>query len=121
MTYQSEFNFSGAQLRDAGISLAAEHAEQVSLGWNERAYELLIKFLQDNKRFMAEEVRSYASEIDFELPPHARAWGGIIRKAACKYIIIKTSIQPVRNAKAHCANAGMWERNDERMIEMGLL
>ncbi|MFT3679463.1 MAG: hypothetical protein QM791_04270 [Ferruginibacter sp.] len=121
MSYQQLFDFTGPQLRDAGIRLAAESAEQLNPGWNERAYDLLIKFLKENKRFMAEDVRSYAEKQNFEMPPSARAWGGIINKAARQYIIIKTGIKPVKNPKAHCANAAMWERNDERMIDMKLI
>ena len=70
---------------------------------------------------MGEDLRSYAAEVDFDLPPHARAWGSIIQRAAKEYLIIKISTGSVKNPKAHMANAAIWERNDERMIENGLM
>ena len=119
---QATFDFTGDQLKRAGMSLAQEHADAVTPGWSELAYKFLInKFLPLHKRFMAEDVRSYAAQVDFTLPPHARAWGGVIAKAAKEYLIIKTSIRPVKNPKAHCANAALWERNDERLIELNIL
>jgi hypothetical protein len=125
MTYvQMDFMsaFTQAQsLQQAGTQQAVDHANAVSPKWSERAYQLLIDFLQHHKRFMGEDVRSYAAEQDFDLPPSARAWGGIIQRASKEYLIIKIGIQQVKNPKAHLANAAVWERNDERLIEMGLM
>lgn len=118
---QTQFDFSGAQLRDAGIETAIKHADQSSDKWSDRAYQLLIQFLLFKKRFMAEEVRTYANELDFDTPQSARAWGGVISRAAREFLIIKVGICQVKNPKAHMANAAMWERNDERMIENGLM
>ena len=105
----------------AGTQTAVDHANAVHDKWSERAYQFLLKFLQREKRFMGEDVRAAAAEQDFDLPPSARAWGGVIQRAAKEYIIIKIGIQQVKNKKAHLANAAVWERNDERMIEMGIL
>lgn len=117
--YQSEFNFTGEQLRDAGIRLAVDHANQVHEKWSDKAYAFLLeKFLPHHKRFMTEELRSFAAEIDFPLPPHARAWGGVIHKASRDFIIISLGTRKVKNAKAHRANAEFWERNDERLFEL---
>lgn len=119
--YQSEFNFSGEQLKNAGMQLAVDHANAVEPSWSDRAYDFLVyQFLPYHKRFMAEEVRSYAAMADFPLPPSARAWGGVVNRAAKQFIIIKIGIKPVENPKAHQANATYWERNDERMIELDL-
>lgn len=117
-----EFNFSGESLRDAGIKKAVDHAESECPGWAGMAYKFFTEqFLPKHKRFMGEDVRAYAAILDFQLPPHARAWGGIIAKAAKEFLIIKIGLNSVKNPKAHCANATVWERNDERMIENGLL
>jgi hypothetical protein len=105
----------------AGTQRAIDHADAVHEKWSERAYKLLIEYLQEKKRFMGEDVRAYAAEKGFDLPPSARAWGGVIQRAAKEYVIIKIGIGTVKNPKAHLANAAIWERNDERMIEMGLL
>lgn len=125
MTYV-QMNFMDAftkaqHLQQEGTRQAIEHANEVSPKWSERAYQLLIDFLQHNKRFMGEDVRSYAAQRDFDLPPSARAWGGVIKRAAKEFLIIKIGIQQVKNPNAHLANAAVWERNDERLIEMGLM
>lgn len=97
--------------RDAGINRATDHAEAINPGWNEMAYNLLKRFLSvHHGPFMAEELRSYAAQIDFPLPPHARAWGGIMARAAKSGIIERVGLGPVSNVKAHCANATIWRK-----------
>lgn len=101
--------YEGRQNRDAGIAKAVGHAEKNNPGWSNKAYALLKKFLNSHVgSFQAEELRSYAAVEDFELPPSARAWGGIIQKAARERLIKKIDIKPVSNPKANCANAGVW-------------
>jgi len=97
--------------RDNGIKRAADHADRVSDGWSDRAYQFLLKFLGNhNGPFMAEEVRSAAALMDFELPPSARAWGSVVLKAAKAGIIERIGIQKVKNKNAHCANATVWRQ-----------
>jgi hypothetical protein len=102
----------GRKLRDLGIEKAVMHAEQETAQWSEKAYEFLVnKFLMNhNGTFMAEEVRSAAAMLDFPLPPSARAWGGVIARAAHNKIIEKCGITKVKNKKAHCANAAVWRQ-----------
>jgi len=102
----------GCLNRDAGIDKAVTHADNEIPDWSRKAYMFLIdKYLKNNDgEFQCEDVRSYAALVDFPLPPHARAWGGIIAKAAKDGFIQHTGIGPVRNAKAHRANAAIWIR-----------
>ncbi len=101
----------GKDTRDAGIKKAVEHADEAVPGWSEKGYQLLLVFLsKHNGPFMAEEVRSYAALIDFPLPPHARAWGGVIARAAKAGIITRVGYSKVKNVKAHCANAAVWKQ-----------
>ena len=66
---QATFDFTGEQLKRAGMDLAQEHADAVTPGWSELAYQFLVnQFLPLHKRFMAEDVRSYAAQVDFTLP-----------------------------------------------------
>ena len=117
--FQSEFNFDGPTLRDAGMQMATDHADAVHERWSEKAYDFLKqKFLPEYKRFMTEDLRAYAAIHDFPLPPSARAWGGEVIRVAKENLIIKIKIQPVKNAKAHCANAAVWERNDEKLFNL---
>lgn len=100
------------QNRDEGIKKAVSHANKENRDWSSKAYIFFIdKFLKENNgNFKAEDVRSYAALVDFPLPPSARAWGGIMMKARKDGFIELVGIGPVRNAKAHRANAGTWIR-----------
>lgn len=102
----------GRQNRDAGIKAAVTHADNEIFRWSEKGYRFLIeKFLQEhNGNFMCEDVRSFAAQEDFELPPNSRAWGGVMMKAKKDGWIEKVGLGPVRNTKAHLANAGIWIR-----------
>lgn len=106
---ENEFGFTGEQLRNAGMQLAIEHAEAKDSKWPEKAYQVLMTYIKGNKNFMTEEFRDYALKIGFTMPPHARAWGGIINRAAREGLIVKIAVQAVKNPKAHCANAAVWE------------
>lgn len=101
----------------AGMNKAVAHANQVNEGWEQKAREFIInKFLPLHKRFMTEELRAFATENGFEMPPHARAWGGIIKGIANDFLIISLGFQKVKNTKAHRTPATLWERNDERLF-----
>jgi hypothetical protein len=104
--------------RDNGIKAAVDHADRVSEGWSDKAYQFLLKFLNNhNGPFMAEEIRSAAALMDFELPPSARAWGAVVLKAAKAGIIERVGIQKVKNKTAHCANATVWQQARKRVSD----
>jgi hypothetical protein len=108
MTLQLDI-FESNAARDKGIKKAVDHADDVNENWAEGAYQFLLKFLSIHiGSFMAEEVRSYAALMDFPLPPSARAWGGVIAKAAREGLIEGRGYAPVRNVKAHRTPARVW-------------
>src|SRR5579862_3887558 len=77
-----------ARRRDDGIARALTHAESVRMGWNMAADELLLRFLGTVQGgFLAEQFVAYAEKGAFPPPPDARAWGGVIRRAAIAGII----------------------------------
>jgi hypothetical protein len=103
--------FTGSQARDEGMNRAVDHANRVVEDWSERAYTELQNFLRSNPgEFMCEDFRGWCAMIDFPLPPHARAFGGVIARAARAGLIKKAGIGQVKNVKAHCANANVWRR-----------
>jgi|SRR5690625_1520915 len=108
---QANLPFTGRELRDAGISLAIEHADEKINNWPEIAYNALQVFVAQNpvKRFMAEDVRNYAYDcLAIPYPPHCRAWGGIMARAARNGLIKKIGIAPVKTPSNHMANASVW-------------
>lgn len=99
----------GEQLRDKGIERAITHANQIDIGWSEKAFSFLIQYLQTAAEFMVEDVRK-ASEGIVPAPPSLRAWGGVIRRAAFAGLIKKIGFKNVINAKAHCTPASVWAK-----------
>jgi hypothetical protein len=103
--------FEAREARDQGINRAVMHADETIPDWSSKAYGLLLQFLSIHVGpFMTEEVRTYAAQIDFPLPPHARAWGGVMLRAVKAGIIQQAGTAKVKNVKAHCANAAIWRQ-----------
>lgn len=103
---------SGPQLRDIGIKTAVEHADAVYEKWSEAAYAVLLKYIArygSGKQFMGEQVRIYADVMGLPQPLSLRAWGGVMQRAFKEGLIKQVGTAKVLNAKAHCANAAMWE------------
>ena len=101
--------FKSAAARDSGMKRATDHADSVNAGWSDEAYKLLKQFVKDQYgEFQAEDLRSYAALIDFPLPPHNRAWGSIMVRGARAGIIKRVGYAPVKNVRAHRANATVW-------------
>lgn len=102
--------FSGVDLRDVGINNALNHANTVYENWQEKAYHFLLNYTKKNNEFMAEDVR-LASNGVIPDPPSNRAWGGIFVKAAKAGLISRKGFRNVKNAKAHCTPATLWQVN----------
>ena len=100
--------FSGTELRDNGIAQAMENADAQVNEWTFEAYQFLLHYSKSNKEFMAEDVR-LASEGIIDEPPSKRAWGGIIVRAVKSGLIKRKGFMNVKNAKAHCTPATLWE------------
>ncbi len=98
----------GAELRDAGIEQATENAENAAPGWADQALDYVKWFAKQGYEFRAEHVRDYATKQGLPNPPHARAWGGVIRRAATLGLIHRTGFASCSNPGAHCAPVGVW-------------
>lgn len=102
---------SGREARNAGMQEALSHAVAVQEDWAEQAYNALQVFIgtRGRKTFMAEDVRAHAYDVlAVPYPPHERAWGAIIAKAARQGLIKRVGIAPVETASSHMANASVW-------------
>lgn len=99
----------GAKLRDEGILKAVTHADKVKDNWSGDAIEMLKEFIRINPgEFMCEDFRSYCAVIDFPLPPHARAFGHVIRKAGDMGIIEFIRYDKAKNPKCHRTPVSVW-------------
>lgn len=102
--------FSGETLRDEGIETSITHADSIIENWQQTAYQFLLRYVRENKnsKFMAEDIRN-SSDGWVPEPPNNRAWGGIIVRAAKAGIIKRIGYKKVKNTKAHCTPAAIWE------------
>jgi hypothetical protein len=107
---QSEFDFSGEDLRDRGMQQAVDHADEVKGGWSTLALTFVEHYAMNNPTFSGEKVRAAAAGIVPE-PPHLRAWGGVMMKAAKMGMIRKCGYVQVDNPLAHKATAALWKSN----------
>ena len=105
---ESQLNlFEGRKLRDEGIERAEEHANK-NYTWSDFAFSFLEGYICFHKRFMAEDVRVASSGI-VPSPPSKRAWGAVFVKAVKLNLIRRVGYQSVKNPKAHCTPATIWE------------
>lgn len=104
--------FTAKDLKQAGIQVAADHADQVHPGWQDEAIKNLKVFLLwNNSPFMCETFRAFAEEeCQLSPPPHARAYGAVMQRAKREGLIEHAGIGQVSNPKAHMANASFWRK-----------
>ena len=107
---QAELNFRGEDLRDRGMQQAIDHADEVVDGWSAIALKFVTHYALNNRTFSGEQVR-IASRGVVPAPPHLRAWGGVMMKAAKMAIIRKCGYVQVDNPLAHKATAALWKSN----------
>ena len=100
--------FKGNKLRDLGINQASENADDKYEEWSNLAYEYLLQYIKQNKRFMAEEIRVSSVGVIPD-PPSNRAWGAIIVRAKKAGLIKSVGTAGVKNPKAHRAICNIWE------------
>jgi hypothetical protein len=101
--------FTGTQLRDIGMKMATDHADEKSEAWTDKAYRLLEQFANTKGEFTCEEFRAWA-RYKIDSPPSLRAFGGIIHRAAHNELIEQVGTVRVKNPKAHRANAALWRK-----------
>jgi hypothetical protein len=97
-----------SELTNEGINRAVEHADDENLGWSQRAFLFLLRYMCDKRTFMTEEVREAAKHLIPD-PPSQRAWGGIVRRAVTGGFVKKIGFKPVSNPKAHQTPASVWQ------------
>lgn len=100
------------QARDAGIKQAVQHAEEVHLGWTDKAVEAIRTYARCVKArgetFTAEKIRGSIIGLCVPAPPHARAWGGAILRAQREGIIIKVGVAYSQAPHCHTSMVTEW-------------
>jgi hypothetical protein len=99
--------------RDKGILQALTSAETVCEDWADKAYNMLVDWLQgwpSGFRFQIEEFRKIAQIRGLPDPMHNRAFGGIAVRARNAGLIKSNGLKPTTSIKSHRANANEWEK-----------
>lgn len=104
---QPELPFTGDQLRDRGMMMAEEHANEISEAWSELCYKLLLQYASTVREFQCEDFRAWCKG-KLPDPPSLRAYGSVVRQAAVNRVIETLGTAKVSNPKAHRANAAVW-------------
>lgn len=94
--------------RDNGIQQSLDSANSAVKNWSDIAYGFLLGYADSHTEFMIEDMRN-ASVGFVPEPPSKRAWGGIAVRASKNKIIKRKGFQNVKNVKAHCTPATLWE------------
>jgi hypothetical protein len=98
------------EARDKGIKRAVEHADKVHDRWSEKCYGLFKDFINEQHApFQTETFRHSIAGL-LEEPPHKRAFGAIVVRAAREGLIKRVGSAPVSNIKAHMALANVWQK-----------
>lgn len=92
--------------REAGMKLAADHAEENCRGWGDRAYAFLVEFAKKYDSFISEDVSDASKAADFPQPTTDRAWGQVYRRAIKNDIIIQVGTG--RSRRRHSSLCPRW-------------
>jgi len=109
---QLKLNFSGEELKEAGMALAIESADKAAEKWSEQAYALLLDYIRlhgAGHTFQAEAARQHIHAKGLPLPPSNRAIGSLMVKLKNAGLIRSLGTAPVKNPRAHQANANVWQ------------
>jgi len=103
----------GERRKNIGMEEAADHAEEESPQWKQRAFNLLVRYLSEYPKphqFQAEDFRNWCEMGKFiQEPPSKRAYGSIVLRAAKQGLIKKIGHATVKNVTAHRCFATLWE------------
>lgn len=98
------------EARDKGIKRAVENADRVCDNWSARCYGLFKDFINAQRAPFQTETFRHSIAGMIEEPPHARAFGAIVVRAAREGLIKCVGSKPVSNVRAHRCLANVWMR-----------
>lgn len=93
--------------REIGMACAMEHAERVSPGWKDLAYQFLLDFARNHPSFISEDVSDASKAAGMEQPPTDRAWGSLYVKAAKSGVIVQSGTG--RSRRRHNSLCPRWQ------------
>lgn len=96
-------------LADAGMTLAASHADRTVQNWSEDAGELFRLYATLHPEgFLTEDVRKWADKLGFPTPPDNRAWGYVARRAALEGYVRSAGFRRQKSTACHGSAKTLW-------------
>lgn len=93
-------------LRDTGIKLSAEHAEEAHQGWGDKALDLLRRY--NSNHFQSYTFTQWAYAMRLPEPPDGRAWGAVFVKARKLGIIKNIGYEKDCSPNSHGMPVRVW-------------
>lgn len=102
--------FTAVELRDIGMKMAEDHANEVHENWSERCYKLLIEFIKlTDTSFQTEHFRFYCeSKNRLEIPPTKRAYGPVVLRAVKSGLIKRVGYANTSDPRSHGNPKSVW-------------
>lgn len=103
---------------NAGMTLAASHADRTYEGWSDDALEFFRLFAHQRggEFFMTEDVRAWAEKMGFPPPPDNRAWGHVAKRAAMDGVVRRIGYDKQRSATCHGSPKTLWANAQHREV-----
>jgi hypothetical protein len=98
--------------RDDGIHRAVSHADQVTPGWSDQAFQISAMYLSGlnaGSETTSEAIRLHAERAGLSDPPDTRAWGAVLLRLAKANKIKKLGWTTAQDPKAHCRPITLWQ------------
>lgn len=95
--------------RDSAMRIAEAHADTVAPGWPFLAARYLARAMREMQRFQTTDFRKWAELRGLPSPPDARAYGGVIRRAAKAGKLVADGYACKADAQAHACPAVVWK------------
>lgn len=90
------FDYAAAQAAALdGMTRAVDRADRERPGWSEEAFDALLAFAATaDADFTAERARAACHDAGLPVPPDARAWGAVFKRASGKGHIVRVGYAP---------------------------
>lgn len=112
MTQQLAIDFeraAGNAGRDAGMRVAADHAEDIQPGWTDRAYALLCEYIATKPApFTSPEFRRIAASRGLSSPASNMAWGSVFMRASKAGLIERNGYVQHGDTTMHTQAVAQW-------------
>ena len=101
----------GQRLAAEGMATAAATAEKAVPGWQQLAYDALLRFAKIRTLFTGEDAKRAAYTNGLPKPHNDAAWGSVFRRASRNKVITLNGYVVANNASRHAAPNRQWKSN----------